>query len=438
MDPDEQIEIELADLAEHLRTRRAAILAAWARVARNDPNLTTPATLSRTQFYDHIPAMLDALERKLRATYIRESLEAQQEETENAEGHGLQRWQQGYNEQEVMREWISLNACLADELTAYVTARPGLDPAASSAAWRLFSEFSVAGMSESMAQYVRLQRAQAAGRVRSLENALAQLAELEQQRAEAWREATHDLRGNLGVVRNVTSALQMTASSEPALEKWLRMLESGVASLHALLNDLTMQARLDAGHETREVRPFDAGKLLTDLCANAELAAAGRQLFLETEGPKSLVVEGDEVKVRRIAQNLLLNALRYTERGGVRVMWQEATEAPKRWVMCVQDTGPGLGTQVTAPLSAALEAATRDAQAIETDARRAGESSANAVAAPTLASRSVNAREPAGEGIGLSIVKRLCELLDASLELQTEAGKGTTFRVTFPSTYTRA
>jgi signal transduction histidine kinase len=42
---------------------------------------------------------------------------------------------------------------------------------------------------------------------------------------------------------------------------------------------------------------------------------------------------------------------------------------------------------------------------------------------------------PAGEGIGLSIVKRLCELLDASIELQSAMGQGTTFRVIFPRHY---
>jgi signal transduction histidine kinase len=40
-----------------------------------------------------------------------------------------------------------------------------------------------------------------------------------------------------------------------------------------------------------------------------------------------------------------------------------------------------------------------------------------------------------GEGVGLSIVKRLCELLDASLELETSAGKGSTFRVVLPRHY---
>jgi signal transduction histidine kinase len=45
---------------------------------------------------------------------------------------------------------------------------------------------------------------------------------------------------------------------------------------------------------------------------------------------------------------------------------------------------------------------------------------------------------PSGEGIGLSIVKRLCELLDASIEIQSADGQGTTFRVIFPRRYTPA
>ena len=45
---------------------------------------------------------------------------------------------------------------------------------------------------------------------------------------------------------------------------------------------------------------------------------------------------------------------------------------------------------------------------------------------------------PRGEGIGLSIVKRLCELLDASIELQSSPGQGTTFRVVFPRAYPEA
>ena len=100
----------------------------------------------------------------------------------------------------------------------------------------------------------------------------------------------------------------------------------------------------------------------------------------------------------------------------------------------MQDTGPGLQAGASAPLARALKAATDDAQAVGEQAEADGAPSAEAEPAPLLRSQSGRRAddEPVGAGIGLAIVKRLCELLDASLELHTEAGKGTTFRVLFP------
>ncbi len=67
----------------------------------------------------------------------------------------------------------------------------------------------------------------------------------------------------------------------------------------------------------------------------------------------------------------------------------------------------------------------------------AKQSEPQARAAPTLTSQTdpEAPRDAGGEGIGLSIVKRLCELLDASLEMETSPGEGTTFRVVFPRQY---
>jgi signal transduction histidine kinase len=425
----------LQSLAAHLAARRPDILEAWSRAAQQDPKITAAATLSRSQFYDHIPSMLDALHRRLESTALGDKLAATHDEATNAESHGLQRWQQGYNEQEVMREWVWLNACLSDELEHYAASHPDLEPAVMSAGWRLVAEFLVSGLSESVAQYAHLQRADAATRLRTLEDAHQHLASLEQQRAEAWREATHDLRGNLSIVRNVTSVLQIKASSTPPFEKPLHMLERSVASLHALLNDLTSQARLDAGHERRDVKSFDVAEALSDLCAVSQPMAAEHGLYLKSEGPPSLVVEGDRVKVCRIAQNLLLNALQYTKHGGIKLTWEGSGSSAERWMLCVQDTGPGLGTSSTTPLSVALDTATRDAQT--TAASQPAADAAAPEPAAMRTSRTTHPSERPREGIGLAIVKRLCELLDAALELQTEPGKGSTFRVTFPSRYAK-
>jgi signal transduction histidine kinase len=435
MNSNDDVPTELRALASHLHARRAQVLEAWSRAAQRDPKITAVTTLTRTQFYDHIPNMLDALERRLQSSAIGDQLDAVHDETSSAEGHGLQRWQQGYNEQEVMREWVWLNACLADELEHYADQRPDLPVAVMTAAWRLVSDFLVCGMSESVSQYARLQRADAGARLATLEDAHRQLAGLEQQRAEAWREATHDLRGNLSIVQNVASALQIKAAATPPLEKSLRMLERSVASLHAMLNDLTTQARLDAGQERREIQSFDVAEALNDLCAASQSMAEERGLYLKAEGAPSLVVQGDRVKVCRIAQNLLLNALQYTTEGGIKLTWETASTGGERWLLSVQDSGPGVGSPTTAPIASALDTATRDQQKLDRKADDTPGAPPSEPAAATLRSRSAPYGERPHEGIGLAIVKRLCELLDAGLELQTARGAGSTFRVTFPSRY---
>jgi len=135
---------------------------------------------------------------------------------------------------------------------------------------------------------------------------------------------------------------------------------------------------------------------------------------------------------------LLLNAIKYTDHGGVRVSWEEANVGElSRWVLSIQDTGPGFANGSVTPIAHALKEATEEAKAVEDNSTSANASSANAASAAPLASQSTHRStdETPGEGIGLSIVKRLCELLDASLELETGRGKGTVFRVVFPRHY---
>ena len=109
----------------------------------------------------------------------------------------------------------------------------------------------------------------------------------------------------------------------------------------------------------------------------------------------------------------------------------------------VQDTGPGFQVNSpAAPLEHAVRQATAEAHhadAAGAGAVGAGEASTGTSPAPTLRSQSGPGVAPntRGEGIGLSIVKRLCELLDASLELETAPGTGSTFRVVLPRAYRR-
>jgi hypothetical protein len=89
---------ELGELARHLKDRRGAILQSWRLAAQADPKLTTVSVLSRSQFYDHIPDVLDAYAHRLEARNVAERSEATIEQRASAAGHGLHRWQQGYQD----------------------------------------------------------------------------------------------------------------------------------------------------------------------------------------------------------------------------------------------------------------------------------------------------------------------------------------------------
>jgi signal transduction histidine kinase len=429
---------ELAALAAHLAARREPILRAWRAAVDRDPQLTTASTISRAQFNDHIPDVLDAFERQLSAHTLTEHAAARVDEKESAAGHGLHRWQQGYDQRETMREWGHLHLVLLEEIERYGAQQSQLEPTVMPTAHRMLVQLCNDGACESADRYARLQRSEAASRVKDLEQALEALQALDRQRAEAWREAAHDLRGSVSVISSATRVLDRADVPGPTQAHVSGVLRKSVASLHELLADLTSLARLEAGHERRQIAEFDVGRLLKDYCETLRALAAERGLFLRTEGPESLAVEGDAAKVQRIAQNLILNALKVTERGGVRVVWQDAgTLGREQWVLCVQDTGPGFDLRNAAPLARALHQATADAQDVEARAELSGDPSASPEAAPTLASQSSQRTQPVpiGEGIGLSIVKRMCELLDARVELESAAGEGTTFRVTFPRHY---
>lgn len=432
-----QTRAQLSALAAHLGERREAILQQWRKATENAAELTIASSLTRVQFNDHIPGVLDAFALRLRAWPGEESARAQQHEKDQVTEHGLQRWQQGYQLRELTREWGHLQMAVLDELEVYSLEHPELLSAVMPAARRAWAQLCWDGISDSSTQYWRLHQAEANGHVRELEQALTTLNELDQARAAAWRDAAHDLRGSMSVVTVASSVLDGRDVPEQQRQEFANLLQRGVSSLHDMLNDLMSLARLDAGLEHRKVVAFDAGVLLTDFCETSQVLAEGRGLYLKMSGPDSLQVYGDRAKVQRILQNLLLNALKYTRSGGVKVIWGPVIgHDTQEWMFCVQDTGPGLDAGPDAPLARQLYEATQTAHAAE-DVNAMDRTAGDLATAPTLPAQSTTlpAGELPGEGIGLSIVKRLCELLDASLELETSPGKGSTFRVVLPLRY---
>jgi signal transduction histidine kinase len=430
---------EYARIAARLNKQRESILARWRVAVDGDPKVSALASLARAQFVDHIPRILDAFERALRARHVGDERVAESEQRAGAADHGENRWLHGYNSRETMREWGHLHLCMLDELESFALQRPKVAAEALSGARFLLTRLFVDCMVESASSHAALERAEAASRLDELERAHKELRALDSERTELWREAAHDLRGTVGAVKLAATALgrvAMPSSGKAAttsqLPEFVGRVRRSVESLEVLLSDLIELTRLEAGREHREVVAFDAAGIITALCDSLQPLATERHLFLRCHTPPELRVQGDVVKVTRVAQNLILNAIKYTESGGVLVSCAAAPPGDvERWILCVQDTGVGLERTSDTPLAQVISDATRESQAISGQAEQmpAELSSAAAPASPSEQAHS------SGEGIGLSIVKRLCELLDASIELQTQRGRGTTFRIVFPTHY---
>jgi signal transduction histidine kinase len=347
--------------------------------------------------------------------------------------HGLHRWQQGYRLQELMHEWGHLQICIFQVVETFAAAHREFERETLVEVNHQMITLVNDAISESAAQFERMQKAEAAGRLSDLEGALASINEIERRRAALIHEAVHDLNGN---VLGVSLAAKVLATPDIAASDragFAKLLEKGVASVYSMLIDLKELARLEAGRETRQIQEFDAAAIVIELGDANRPVAAERDLSLEVTGPSSLPVHGDPSKVRRLLQNLLLNALKYTVQGGV--IMSVGMEEDNWWFM-VKDTGPGILAGPGAPMVIGLTEATASAR--ESDEKAAstrGETSHVLVPATGGPAEMRPGYQQPGEGIGLSIVKRLCELLDASLEMASSTDRGTTFRVVFPRYY---
>jgi hypothetical protein len=211
-----------------------------------------------------------------------------------------------------------------------------------------------------------------------------------------WQHAVHDLRGKLGVVANITLLLQRPSSDERRLAL-VSMLDRNVTSFGLLLDGVADLARLQAVAEAPVLRPLNAAVVLQGVCDSVMAMAETRGLHVEYRGPSVLPVETDMRMLERIAQNLMLNAVRYTtSRGVVLTCGASPRVAPGRWFFDVRDVAGALHL----PLQG-LHA--------------------------SPATRPL----PQGEGIGLAIVARLSRLLGAEVEMGS-TGTGRWTRVSLP------
>ena len=414
----QSIKAFLAELAGFLSVRREAVLNNWRTACQADFAFKTGVDLSRQEFNNRVPFMLNVLEQRLRVL-----AEDAQINLLSAE-HGLHRWQKGYSLAELTGEMQHLNRTLLAELRQFCTLNPSTELVLVATAYEHLADFSHQISIGSIEQYYNLQRIAAASRVEALEKTLTQLSEISRQRSDLLRHSSHDLRSNYGIIRGAAQQLEFGIESEEERQQWTAMLQRNLVNSHDLIIQLMNLSRLEAGQEQLNIQSFDAGQLLTNLVADCQQLAQDKNLSLIADGPMELLVESDSVHLQRIIQNLVLNALKHTSVGYVSVSWTK--ENSSRWIISVQDSGPGLSNQDMDSIAGVLAppAESTAAYGLQNSDEDAREAAVNQASQSPYFGR--------GEGIGLAIVKALCELLRVNMEIETKPGAGSLFRLRLP------
>lgn len=220
--------------------------------------------------------------------------------------------------------------------------------------------------------------------------------------------ASHDLRQPTHALGLYVAALR--AEKNPAQQADLagRMSES-IAALNTMFNALLDVSRMDAGAVHVDVRPFAIAPLLHRLAHECSRQAEDRGLRLSVRvgaNRQRLNALSDPVLVERILRNLLGNAVKHTHEGGVLLAcrWRQG-EGSGRWQVEVWDTGPGI------PAAARERIFEEFFQLGDVQGDRTG-----------------------GMGLGLSVVRRMAQLLGHRVRLDSVEGRGSRFVLELPAT----
>ncbi|MBN1875443.1 MAG: HAMP domain-containing histidine kinase [Anaerolineae bacterium] len=231
------------------------------------------------------------------------------------------------------------------------------------------------------------------------------LQELDRLKSRFLSIVSHELRTPLSAILGFGEMLQAEVYG-PLSQKQRGALERILANderMLNLVNDLLDQARMEAGQLSLKIEPFTLQDLIDDMESTMRVLIESKKLYLKVHiSPVvPITLQGDRKRLHQILVNLINNALKFTQKGGVNVHFYCPDE--DHWAVDVVDTGPGISQEIQSSLFEPF---------------RQGDSSTT--------------REHTGFGLGLSIVKQLATLMGGSVSLISEVGAGSTFTVKIP------
>jgi len=235
--------------------------------------------------------------------------------------------------------------------------------------------------------------------VTAMKEALTQKGQAITQKSDFLSATSHDLRSPLqNIVQTIDLMSIQMGSNAPAEIKVLRR---AATTMERFLEDLLMLACGESGTLQLCPRPFEARELIQNIAEEHRAAAKGKGLDLEVNVPHDpIFLVADFSRINQIITNLVSNAIKYTTIGVVVVKLEKYDAGSLTF--SVADTGPGLTTDFLSKIYSPFR-------------------------------QRASSEKHGRSGIGLTIVKTLCDLMAGKIEVESTVGKGTTFRVHIPA-----
>jgi len=220
----------------------------------------------------------------------------------------------------------------------------------------------------------------------------AQVSEMKEQ---VFRAVAHDLRAPLLGLQGYLYILQSGKASEEERKEYLELMSQAARNLSSLLEDVLEVSRAQAGMMKLKVEEVKIDVLAQEVTSTLAPTALEKGLELETDVPP-LVFQADPKLLRRVITNLVSNAIKFTEKGYVRVC--AGNDGQFDWV-AVEDSGIGMSKQETKMIFEKYH--------------------------------QVHADKP-GYGLGLFISRQIAQAHGGDLQVNSKPGKGSTFKITLP------